>query len=67
MPDAKHPRQKDKCNKSSDINVNAARAVFDLTDSEPVKGEDSIANPKLRKAFIAAKKRAKKKIAKARQ
>jgi hypothetical protein len=45
--------------KPQDINASAAVAVLELTDSEPVKGEDLIEDPKLRKAFKDAKKRAK--------
>jgi len=33
--------------------------VLEVTDSEPVKGEDLIADPKLRKVFKEAKKKAK--------
>lgn len=55
MPEVKHPRFKHK----QDLNASAALAVKDATDSKPGKGEDLIADPKLRKAFKDAKKRAK--------
>jgi hypothetical protein len=55
MPEAKHPRFKRK----QDINTSAALAVLGVTDSKLAKGEDLIADPKLRKAFKDAKKRAK--------
>ena len=45
--------------KELDLNSGVATAVMELTDSERVKGEDLIADPKLRKAFKDAKKRAK--------
>ena len=45
--------------KSQDANTCAAAAVLELTDSAPVKGEDLISDPKLKKAFKDAKKRAK--------
>jgi hypothetical protein len=47
-----------------DINAGAASAVKKTTYSGPAKGEDLIADPKLRKAFKDAKKRAKAKKAK---
>jgi hypothetical protein len=42
-----------------DFNSSAATAVLELTGSKRVKGEDLISDPKLRKAFTEAKKRAK--------
>lgn len=46
---------------SGDPSVTAVLLVNKVTGSKPVKGEDLIADPKLKKAFIAAKKRAAKK------
>lgn len=45
--------------KGQDFNSGAATAVLELTDSKRAKGEDLIADPKLRKAFKDAKKKAK--------
>jgi hypothetical protein len=45
--------------KEQDVSTSALAAVLEITESEPVKGEDLIGDPKLRKKFIAAKKRAK--------
>jgi hypothetical protein len=45
--------------KHQDANTNAVTAVLEITESEPEKGEDLIADPKLKKAFKDAKKRAK--------
>lgn len=45
--------------KSQDVNATASSAVLELTESDQVKGEDLIADPKLRKAFKEAKKKAK--------
>jgi len=47
--------------KSQDANTSAAVAVLELTGSDPVKGEDLISDPKLKKAFKDAKKQAKSK------
>jgi hypothetical protein len=41
-----------------DFNTSALAAVLEITDSGPVKGEDLIGDPKLRKAFKDAKRRA---------
>ena len=43
----------------SDVSVGAALLVRKATGGKKTKGEDLIADPKLRKAYIAAKKRAK--------
>jgi hypothetical protein len=45
--------------KCQDVSTSALAAVLEITESEPVKGEDLIGDPKLRKAFKDAKKRAK--------
>jgi len=45
--------------KPQDVSTSALAAVLEITESEPVKGEDLITDPKLRKGYIAAKKRAK--------
>jgi len=45
--------------KSPDFNTGAAVAVLEVTGTKKQKGEDLIGDPKLRKAFIALKKRAK--------
>jgi hypothetical protein len=45
--------------KSQDADTIAVAAVLELTESEPVKVEDLVAGPKLRKAFKDAMKRAK--------
>ena len=42
----------------SDFNTGVAVLLQKVTGKKKVKGEDGIADPKLRKAFIAAKKRA---------
>ena len=46
---------------SQDVNVAAVLLLNKATDSKPVKGEDLFNDPKLRKAYAALKKRAKKK------
>jgi hypothetical protein len=46
--------------KASDLNTDVAVMVRKATDSGRARGEDLIANPKLKKAFKAAKARAKK-------
>ena len=44
---------------SLDFNANAAVMVLEATGSKRAKGEDLIGDPKLRKAYLAAKKKAK--------
>jgi len=46
---------------ASDFNRGIATLVRKATGTKKVKGEDLISDPKLKKAFIAAKKRAAKK------
>ena len=41
----------------SDANATAARLVREATGEKPVRGEDLIEDPELRKQFVAAKKR----------
>ncbi len=43
----------------SDVSVGAVLLLRKATGAKKTKGEDLIADPKLRKAYIAAKKRAK--------
>lgn len=43
---------------ASDFNSGVAVLLRKATGTKPVKGEDLISDPKLKKAFIAAKKRA---------
>ncbi len=46
---------------SPDFNTGIATLVRKATGTKPVKGEDLISDPKLKKAFREAKKRAAKK------